>query len=294
MSLISMTGYGRGEAAGSGVKVEAELSSVNRKQFDLRLNLPRQMAALEAQAYELIHKSVSRGHVQGVVKLSLASEARAQRVVLDTDMARAYVKGLRDAAAELGLDDDLSATSLLRLPEVLQCESAPEESDNTWPLVRQALAAAVSALVEMRKAEGAALEKDLRKRLARAQKLSARIAKRAGGVKDAYQQALRKRLAEAGVECGPDDPQLLRELVLFAEKSDISEELVRLDSHFAYAEQLLASAKPVGRPLDFLCQELYREINTIGSKANDGTVSRLVVEFKAELEALREQVQNVE
>ena len=169
-----------------------------------------------------------------------------------------------------------------------------EDPTRVWCLLRRALKQAVSELVRTREQEGRALAKDIRRRLRNMRRIHSAIARCAPRVAARFAETLRKRVSKAGIDVASDDPMLLREVVFFAERSDISEELVRLESHFEQVETRIGSKEPVGRALDFLCQEMFREINTIGSKAADAEISRSVVDFKSELECAREQVQNVE
>jgi uncharacterized protein (TIGR00255 family) len=289
-----MTGFGRGQAVWQGVSVEVELGSVNRKQFDIRISLPKGMATLEPHVNERVHRVISRGSVTGTVNILLSSRSRRAGVQVDADTAEAFVGALRRAAARLKLPDDLKASALLGLPEVVRFQALPESADRLWPVVEKALDRAIASLVAMRRREGRALERDLRRRFAALKKDVRVILRGAPDVPKRYRAVLLKRLQQSGVPMDSGDPQLLKELALFADRCDISEELVRLDSHFDQADRLLASREPAGRAMDFLCQEMFREINTIGSKANDMGISRCVIAFKAGLEAVREQVQNVE
>jgi uncharacterized protein (TIGR00255 family) len=294
MTLKSMTGYGRGEAAAGGIKVGVELSSVNRKQFDVRINLPRQLIALEARVAELVHRTILRGSVTGTVNIDVSSKARLESASVDMDVAKGYVKAIRKAAAELGLEDDLGARSLLSLPEVVKFESLPADPAKIWSLLEKALGKAIGQLAAMRKTEGKALEKDITGRMKKLKALMEEIKKLAPDVPVKYRELLLQRLENAGIGIKTDDPALNRELALFADRSDVSEEITRLESHFKQAATIIASNEAAGRTLDFLCQEMFREINTIGSKANDGGITKYVVSFKTELECVREQVQNVE
>jgi len=294
MALKSMTGFGRGSAASGGVAVEAEVSSVNRKQLDVRIALPRNLVVLESRVQELVRSTISRGHVTGSVKVSLSDAARSRCVEVDVETARAYVKRLRLMARELKLDDDLGVGLVARLPEVVQLDTVSVDTEKTWRLIRRALKAALTDLLSMRVTEGATLEKDLRRRLKHLRTVRGQIGRAAPRVSKRYRENVLKRLEGAGLSLSVDDPSVLREVALFAERCDISEELVRLSSHMDQVEEHLGSRKPVGRALDFLCQEMFREINTIGSKASDASISKHVVSFKASLESVREQVQNIE
>ena len=290
-----MTGRGVGAAAGRLARVEVELSSVNRKQLDVDVGLPRFLVAQESRVLETVQGRLSRGRVTGEIRVTWAEAAQAAGAKVDLGLARATVGALRAAAKKLGLPDDLQASDLLSLPGLVALEHGKRDLDALWPTVRQALEAALAKLLAMRKKEGAALGRDLRARLGILRKLASEIAVRAPAVVVAYRANLLKRIAAAlpGSDLAADE-RLLKEVALFADKADVAEELVRLDSHFRQADDLLKRGGVVGRALDFLVQEMGREINTIGSKANDAEIARRVVAAKAELERFREQVQNVE
>ncbi|MDI6774214.1 MAG: YicC/YloC family endoribonuclease [Verrucomicrobiota bacterium] len=294
MALISMTGFGRAEATMGRIKVEAEIGSVNRKQFDVHVNLPKPLMALESRIEKLVHQAISRGAIHGSVRTRAAAGARPGDLLVDGRLAGAYVRGLRKTAAQLGLKDDLSARSLTALPDVIQYRSAEEDVEAIWPAVERAMRKAVSALLRMKRAEGRSLEADIGRRLTRLAGFARQIRRRSPLVTQKYAKALRARLKTAGVGVRAGDPQILREIALFADRADISEETVRLESHLRQAGRLLRARKRAGRPLDFLCQEMGREINTVGSKANDLAISKLAIACKSELESIREQVQNVE
>ena len=290
-----MTGRGAAAAAGRLARVEVELSSVNRKQLDVDVGLPRFLAAYESRVLELVQNRLSRGRVTGDVRVTWAEAAQAAGARVDLGLARAAVGALRAAAKKLDLPDDLKASDLLALPGLVALEHGERDLAALWPTVRQALEAALAKLQAMRKKEGAALGRDLRARLGILRKLAREIADRAPGVAETYRANLLRRIAAAlpGSDLAADE-RLLKEVALFADKADVVEELVRLDSHFRQAEDLLKAGGVVGRALDFLVQEMGREINTVGSKANDAEIVRRVVAAKAELERFREQVQNVE
>lgn len=294
MSVASMTGFGRGSAVRSGLRVDVELSSLNRKQFDTRFNLPRTLAVLEARIQLLVGEQVSRGQVSVNVRVTDSRAGSEVAPQINQAVAAAGVRALRKAAAGLKLPDTLGAEILLQLPGVLAIRDETQDAEAIWPLLRKAVRTALTALIAMRRAEGAALARDIRARLRGLEKLRRQIIRRAPELQRARERELRRRVTEAGLGNGANDPQLLKELLFFVDRSDVTEELVRLESHFAHAEELMQSGKPVGRSLDFLCQEMFREINTVGAKSSDATLSRLGVAFKAQLEAVREQVQNVE
>lgn len=292
---MSMTGRGTGAAAGRLARVEVELSSVNRKQLDVDVGLPRFLSSFESRVQELVQGRLSRGRVSGEIRVTWAEAAQAAGARVDLGLARATVTALRAAAKKLELPDDLKASALLSLPGLVALEHGERDLETLWPSVRKALDAALAKLQAMRKKEGAALARDLQGRLATLRTLVGEIAARAPGVAETYRANLLKRIAAAlpGTDLAGDE-RLLKEVALFADKADVAEELVRLESHFRQAAGLLKTGGVVGRTLDFLVQEMGREINTIGSKANDGEIARRVVACKAELERFREQVQNIE
>ena len=294
MALVSMTGFGRGEASAGGMKVEVELSSVNRKQFDLHFNLPKSLAAHEARLYEMIHAAVPRGAVTGGARISVAGNALRQCACVDAGMAAAYLAELSKAARRLGLKNDLTARSLVHLPEVVRFEAPDKDSARVWPLLQKAAAAALRGLSAMRRREGRAMERDLTVRVRALHGVLKQIRKIAPSVAVDPRRAMEARLRDAGFDISKADPQMLKEVALFADRADIVEETVRLDSHFGQMRGLIRSAAPSGRALDFLCQEMLREINTIGSKANSADITKQVISFKTELESVREQIQNVE
>jgi uncharacterized protein (TIGR00255 family) len=292
--MKSMTGYGRGEAAQNGFKITVELSSVNRKQTEIAVNLPRDLEVLEAQIRDEINRRVSRGRV--TVRLSVhASEGAAGRMRLNPALAKAYAKELRGLAKSLRLPDDITLDMLARAPGVLQQDEQIHEAEELWPGTAQALKTALDTLLKMREREGAWLAKDLKTRITRMRAGVARVQRRAPQVSEHYRDQLLARIKSAGIEAPAlEDERLLKEVFYFADRSDISEELTRLQSHFQQFDDCVKSQEPVGRTLDFLSQEINREINTLGSKANDSLISREVVVLKTELEKFREQVQNVE
>lgn len=294
MSVSSMTGHGRGQSAAAGITVTVEISSVNRKQLDVSVDLPRSLNTLAPRLEEAVQQALSRGRVTVEVLVKYSSSARRRGVCVDCDLAEAYLQGLRKTARKLGLKDVLDAAVLVDLPDVVRYEQPEQDLERAWPLVQKALKSALGGLVAMRKREGGALGRDLARRLDRLAGLAGSVRKLTPAVADQYRKKLMSRLEAAGLPVDLSDERLLREVAIFADKADISEELTRFDSHLDQARKLMDSAVPVGRSLEFLVQELFREANTMGSKANDAAIARDVVEIKAELERIREQVQNIE
>ncbi len=290
-----MTGYGWGEASRNGWKITVELSSVNRKQSEIAVNLPRELEVLEAQIRDAVNRRVARGRVSVRVSLHAGEDAAAAMVRLNAPLARAYARQLRELARELKLPGEVTLDQVVRAPGVLVSEQDVGEAEEYWPAVENALATALDMLVAMREREGRHLLKDLRQRVELMRKSAARVLKQAPQVQKRYRAQLLERIRKAGLPQGAvEEERLLKETVLYADRSDISEELTRLQSHFLQFEECARSGEPVGRTLDFLAQEMNREINTLGSKANDSRISREVVTLKSELEKYREQSMNVE
>jgi uncharacterized protein (TIGR00255 family) len=293
--MKSMTGYGRGECSSDGFKVTVELSSVNRKQAEISVNLPRELEALEAPIRDLINRSVSRGRLTVRVSLHTSPGRSAARMHINLDLAKAYAKELERLARHLRLAGPVTLEQLLRAPGVFQTDEELAEAEELWPAVEKALQQALAALLKMRAREGANLAKDLTARIRTMRQCAERVQRQAPVATERYRQHLIERIKSAGLATPvAEDERLLKEVVFFADRSDISEELTRLQSHFEQFDDCARAGEPVGRTLDFLAQEMNREINTIGSKANDAVISREVVTLKAELERFREQAQNVE
>lgn len=293
MALKSMTGYGKGSATADGVVVTVELSSVNRKQLDVNVALPRGLAVLDAAVQTLVRENFSRGRVSGSVRVD-ATGTRGGRVTVNAELAEQVVESLRSIAVKLALPDDLGATVLAQLPGLLVVEQDAPEADAVATLLDAATREALQELNRMRAAEGCALQKDMQARLVALEAMVKQISQLTSGVTEAYRTKLFARLEEAGLTDLASDERIVREIALFADRCDVSEELTRLNSHLDQAHALLKAVEPIGRTFDFLCQEFLREINTIGSKTSEIEITRRVVDFKAELERIREQVQNVE
>ena len=291
--MNSMTGYGRGEAARGGAKFTVEISTVNRKQAELSLYLPRELDALESRARDEINAKVSRGRIAARVQWTAKSGERAQ-VEIDRNLANQYAKEYRNLAADLKLGGEVSLDTILRAPGVLQTSEEELDVESLWAPLRTAVRAALKELLAMRAREGANLKKDLQKRIDALQKTVKAVKRQAPKTVRRHREALLDRLNQSGLDLKLDDDRVLKEVALFADRIDITEELTRLESHFGQFADYAKAKGPVGRTLDFLSQEMNREVNTIGSKANDPVISRLVVTMKSELEKFREQVQNVE
>lgn len=291
--IKSMTGFGRGEAYGQGKKFTVELKSVNHRFCEIFLRLPKKLLSLEEKSKRLIQEYISRGRVDGFFSMEDEGE-KPVTVKVDKNLAESYYKAMEELQASLELPGKPSFRDIIRMPDVLVVEEPEEDVEQWWPFVAEALKEALSGLVNMRETEGERLRLDLSKRIDSIIRLNAEIEKRAPLVVEDYRKRLENRLQELLREGALDQGRLAAEVAIFAERSNITEETVRLNSHLYQASRCLDSNEPVGRKLDFLIQEMNREVNTIASKANDLTISQLVVEIKSQLEKIREQVQNIE
>lgn len=291
--MRSMTGYGRGQSVRNGSKFTVELNSVNRKQSDVVVTLPRELAEIEPRVRDVINAEVTRGRLNVVIACHHSGPG-AEAALLDAKLARSYYKAIVDLQKELGAVGEIGIETILRAPGVMRTVDAAPEPEDAWPQVQAALADALGDLVKMREREGKNLAKDLIKRLKIVRTAVREIRKLQPAVVQRYRQTLHDRVARAGVDLALDDDRLVKEIIFFADKSDITEELTRLDSHFAQFAHHLRKDEAVGRTLEFMSQEIGREFNTLGAKANDVQISQLVVACKSEMEKIREQIQNIE
>jgi uncharacterized protein (TIGR00255 family) len=292
MAIKSMTGFGAAAARTEQAQVTVELSSVNRKQLDTVVRLPPQLAAFESRVQKIIQEQISRGRISGNVQLEAANGGATMQI--DLPRAEETVSKLRRAAKKLNLKDDLSASLLLQMPGLLKMQTTEQNPEEIFLTLEKALLAALKKLNAMRLREGKALETDFLKRLALLEVMLEKIKARAPQISSNVRKKLFQGLESAGLKNVAADERIIKEIALFAERSDISEEITRLASHIQQFKKMLRGGDPAGRSLDFLSQELFREINTIGSKANDLKITEQVVAFKTELERIREQIQNVE
>ena len=287
-----MTGYGRGTATFDGRQVAVELSSVNRKQAEISLSLPRALVELEPRMRDEINAHISRGRL--TVAVGLHAKGGGKGGAINVAAAKSYRDQLEALRKSLKLPGEITLDQVLRGPGVLDSETIEIETEEAWPALKKALTAALDQFVKMRQKEGEALAVDLRKRVLAIQKNVKTVGVLAPKVMEHHRGSLLERAAKAGLEIEGSDERLLKEIVFFADRSDISEELTRLRSHLDQFFGQLGKDEPVGRTLDFLLQEMFRETNTIGNKANFLAISQLIVGMKTELEKLREQVQNIE
>lgn len=294
--IQSMTGFGRATCDVAGLGLEVEARSVNHRHLDLRIRLPKVLADQETQLKKSVGDQLSRGKVD--ISVNLISASSESALEIDEGIATQYVAAASRLRAAHDLSQELDVASLLGMPGVTRLVETEIDPESLIGPVTAAIDEAVTALIAMRAAEGQTLATEFEGRLSTIVDLACRFEARAGEVVDAAKQRLRKRAEQIQREVGlMDDARLHQEIVIAADRLDITEELVRLKSHVDQFRATLSSGgpgAPVGRRLDFLLQELGREANTVGSKANDAPLAQDVVELKTELERIREQVQNVE
>ena len=291
--MNSMTGFGAATAPLGGSSIRVEISGVNRKQTEIAVALPRAWAALETTVRDTVATAVSRGRVN-VTFTQQSTPGATGALALNRDKLAALTATLSEAEATLGRSVDTSLDALLRLGIIA------EETETDLPLETveaaaiPALREALDAFVTLRAQEGANMKRDLLARIGTLREFRNQLMARAAGVATRHREVLLKRLAESGLPLPADDERIIKEIALFADRCDVSEEMTRLESHLNQFEAICDKSEPVGRTLDFLCQEIFRELNTTGSKANDAELAQLVVTAKTELEKIREQVQNIE
>jgi len=291
--MRSMTGYGRGEVDYNGAKFSVELVSVNRKQSDIMVSLPRDLTELEPRIRQTINENISRGRTNVLVCVhSILNGPRA--LALDSELARSYHDAMRALQRELSAPGEITIGTILQAPGVMRTPEETMNAQEVWPSVERALRAALAELIKMREREGKHLAKDLIHRLKAMRKKLKEIRALHPDVVKKYRAALLDRIQKAGLPVPSDDERIVKEITFFADRADISEELTRLESHLAQFAHHLRKNEPVGRTLEFITQEIFRELNTLGAKANDAVISQRVVASKAELEKIREQIQNLE
>ena len=290
--MQSMTGYGRGLICEDGREMTVEVKSVNHRFLDVSFRLARPIAFLDDAVRGGVAARLARGHVDVFVNY-VNHRADARQIRVDTQLALAYQKAVKELGDALNLSADLPMEEYARLPDVLTVEECGEDQDTVRELFMRALNAALDELTAMRMREGESLKHDMLGKLDTIERLRGQIETRAPHVVEEYREKLSQRLS-ALLSGDVDEARFLTEVAIFADRAAIDEELVRLTSHIAQLRAATAMENPVGRKLDFLVQELNREFNTIGSKASDAQIAQCVVEAKGEIEKLREQVQNIE
>lgn len=290
--IHSMTGYGRGEKEGLGKHFTVEIKSVNHRYSEIVIKQPRQYILLEDYIRHLVQKYIKRGRVDIFVKVKEVGEKKCE-IKVDKELAMDYYKSLNDLAKSLDISSNITMSELAALPEVIKQEEIEDDIEEVKKVLEEAVTGALEQLIAMREVEGKALLEDLEMRIESLKGFRKQIMDRSPKMIEEYRERLHKRIEDILAD-QIDENRLNQEVVYFAEKSSITEELIRLESHFVQFLNTLNMDGSIGRKLDFLVQEMNRETNTIGSKANDLEIAHLVVEMKTEIEKIREQIQNIE
>ncbi len=288
-----MTGFGRAEHATNTLAARVEASSVNRKQGEIVIQLPRCYNELEAEIRKIALGKLSRGRVSISIQIEQA-EGTASPIQINAQRARALEAAFTELSEAIGRPLHPTSTDFLRTPDILLFDQEQASAEDAMAAIQPAVTEALDNMIAMRASEGNHLRDDTEARLNILEKISTEISSHAPSVVQHYREQLHRRLSETELDVDLNDDRLLKEIGIFADRCDISEEITRLHSHFEKFRDYISKDEPIGRPLDFLCQELNREFNTIGSKANDATLAQHIVNAKTELEKIREQIQNVE
>ncbi len=290
--ISSMTGYGRGSSTKNGFTFSAEMRSVNHRYADFSLRLPRELFSLEDRVRRLLQESIRRGRVE--VSLNLEEvPAGARQVKISYDLAEEYHLALGELCRKLQLSEEVKLEHLLQMPELFKAGGISVAGEEVWPAISEALQEALGQLLEQRRAEGENLGRDLLEKCGTLEKMVEEAAGRAEEAKEDHRRKTEQKFQEL-LAGHFEENRLIMECALLVERMGVDEELVRLRSHIEAFRENLTGTAPAGRKLDFIAQEMFREVNTIGSKAGDYQLTNLVVELKAELEKIREQLQNLE
>lgn len=290
--MKSMTGFGRASLESNGKNYIIEIKTVNNKYSDITVKSPKRLSFMEDKIRKQIANRITRGKVEVSVSFFDFSN-KSKNVVLNKEIAKEYIKQLREIADENNLSENISVVEIAKLPDILNSI----DSDNDEEIASEALQClnmALDSLIEMRKAEGENIKQDLLVRIERVQNLVDKIAENSKGIVEEYVSKLEKRVKEILKTDVVDENRIAQEVVIYADKTSIEEELTRLNSHIVQFKELVNSDGPVGKKLDFMIQEMNRETNTIGSKAGSGEITKAVIDLKVELEDIREQIQNIE
>lgn len=291
--ILSMTGYGRAEQVLNGRSIAVELRSVNSRYFEYSSRIPRSCAFMDDKLKKLMNASISRGKVELSLQMQTI-DAGDTVVEADMPLAKSYYNALRNLSEELNIVNDITADKLARFPDVLVTRRAATDEDQLWADVESVAKQALQNFISMRAVEGEKLREDVLGRLDHIEEMVGQVEKNTSGRVEAYTNRLYEKLKVLLEDRNIDDSRILTEAAIFGDKTAIDEETVRLHSHIAQYREILALSEPVGRKLDFLTQELNRETNTIGSKCQQLDITRIVVDMKAEIEKIREQIQNIE
>ncbi|NLK34958.1 MAG: YicC family protein [Gracilibacteraceae bacterium] len=290
--IKSMTGFGRGEFSQGTSTFSVDVRSVNHRYCDVSIRMPRSMSLMEEKVREFVSERISRGKVD--VYINYSTFGQSSQVKLDTSLAKAYVDSLNTLKEMFQIQDDISLSLLTRFSDIMSLETVEQDMEELWLILKEALEIAFNALIEMRKREGERLKNDLLEKIVDVRDFVENMKEKSSGIVDEYKIKLYDRIKELIKDIPIDENRLLTEVAIFADKTSIDEEIVRLESHMDQFKKALNFGGPVGKKLDFIIQEMNREINTIGSKITDLEVLNNVISIKTEIEKIREQVQNIE
>jgi len=292
--IISMTGFGKGEASSNGVSASVEVRTVNSRYLEIFSNLPKKLYQRDFELRELVKKHVSRGKINIGINLEYSADSSPTLVKANLQLAKAYHDELQEIKKHLKLKDSVRLEDVLRFSDIFKNTESSDNDEKEWNVIAQALTTALKRMNDMRTKEGGELARDMRSRVKSIESTLASVEKMASERVPHERQKLREKVAKLFESDEIDEQRLELEIVLLADKLDVAEECVRLKSHIKFFFEALDSKEQTGRTINFLLQEMHREINTIGSKANDAKIAQLVVGMKEELERIREQVQNIE
>ncbi|MBR3759764.1 MAG: YicC family protein [Ruminococcus sp.] len=291
--LRSMTGYGRSQKIINGRDISVEIRSVNHRYYEYSSRVPRTYSYIDEKLKALLKSSVSRGKVEISVTINNI-EGKDSQIAVNKGVAEGYVTALRSISGELNLDDDLTLSKLIRIPDIFNIQKTPDDEEQICADVSEVTAEALERFVAMRETEGERLKNDILEKADFIIERVGMVEEQSPLTVEAYRNKLYKKLSEILADKNIDEQRIITEAAIFSEKIAVDEETVRLRSHISQLRDILESDESVGRKLDFIVQEINREVNTIGSKAQDLNITRIVVDMKSEIEKIREQIQNVE
>ena len=291
--MKSMTGFGRGKLEVNSREYIVEIKSVNHKYSDISIKIPRNIMCFEEKIKKIISNNISRGKIDVFVTFNNYSD-EGKNVIINKELAKNYIAQLKELAIENGLDDKIRVTEITKMPDVLQLKIEDDESDVIWTELEKCVNIAVENFIAMRETEGKRIKQDLSLRIDNVEKLINEIFLHTTGLIEEYVVKLRERIKEILQTDVVDEARLAQEIVIYADKCSVEEELTRLRSHIAQFRNLLETKEPVGKKIDFLIQEMNRETNTIASKSVKLDITNLAIEIKTAMEDIREQIQNIE
>ena len=291
--IKSMTGYGRAQEIVDGREITVEIRSVNHRFFEFSSRVPRAYAYLEEKLKSLLQGAIARGKVEAAVTV-VTLEGESSDVQINHALAAQYLAALRGMGQDLGIQDDVTVSTIARFGDIFVVRRGQEDMDQVWEGARQVAEKALEGFLSMREVEGRRLREDLENRLAAMEELVSRVEEQSPRTVEAYRARLTQKMEEVLGQAGIDEQRILAEAAIFADHIAVDEETVRLRSHIQGFREIMDAGQAMGRKLDFLVQEMNREANTIGSKGQDVEVARIVVELKSQIEKIREQIQNIE